>query len=554
MLNSITSKLYILDVIEIKNDNRIVFHNNSHEYEYYLEIIKNEIQQDTDFFCLIEPALEIQIIKTTESILIFIKNRTEYMNLINEIGTSNALRHELNELINGSFDGIVIADNKGKILFQNPSYKEITGLSPEQCIGRKLSDLEKEGVIDVSASLKALKEKRAQTVLQKISTGKTVLVSAALIKDKNNNISKVINNVRDLTYLNQLENDIKNLELKNKKINEELNLLKEQSNVFHSIISTSTIMNNLVNKALKVSSIDSTVLLQGSSGVGKEKFVELIHNNSYRKDTPLIKINCGAIPAELLESELFGYEAGAFTGASSKGKKGLFELANNGTIFLDEIGEMPLHLQVKLLRVIQEREMMRLGGTKAITINVRIIAATNRDLQMMVDNGEFREDLYYRLNVIPISIPDLKDRPDDIMPLILHFTSILNTKYGLNKSFKTEALTMLQKYKWPGNVRELQNIVERLLLLSEGSQVTSDDILREFPLIQSSHRNQHFNKSNEDLNKSLKEIVSDFEKELIIQNLKKYRSIKEAAEHLSLDQSTLVRKIQRYNINKKEIH
>ncbi len=233
-------------------------------------------------------------------------------------------------------------------------------------------------------------------------------------------------------------------------------------------------MKEVVELAIRVAKSDATVLIRGESGVGKELVVDLIHENSPRKDKPLVKINCAAIPSELLESELFGYRKGAFTGAVAD-KKGKFEEADGGTIFLDEIGDMPVQLQAKILRVLQSKEIEPLGG-KPKKIDVRIIAATHRNLEELVKQGKFREDLYYRLNVVPITIPPLRERKEDIKPLVEHFLEKFNRKYGRNIAISKSAIDLLESYEWPGNVRELENLIERLVVVSSDLTITPDDI------------------------------------------------------------------------------
>lgn len=522
-------------------------------YTYYFNYLTDIVVNGAVFFSLYTYPAEIQVLKQDQSYLVFINPKEQLVRLIKEHETSQVVQHELNQVINSSFDGIVISDQNGKIIHQNPSYEKVTGLSVKELIGRNLNDLENEGVIDSSASLLALKENREVTIIQKINTGATVLVSAVPIRNKEGKIEKVVNNVRDLTHLKLLENEIKELEKKNEQVYKELEILKEQNDPKLSIIAHSKKMEEVVERTLRVAQIDSVVLIQGESGVGKEKILNLIHSHSLRANEPLIKINCGAIPETLLESELFGYEAGAFTGADRKGKKGLFEAANHGTIFLDEIGEMPLPLQVRLLRVLQESELTRIGGTTPISLNTRVIAATNKNLTKMIQEGTFREDLFYRLNIIPIYIPALRDRKEDIIPLIYHFLHGFNQKYGINRTFTQPALASFQQYDWPGNVRELQNLVERITLMSPKSEIDVQDIHTELQFSQRGHAaddNQIFHSSSINV-APLKQQVEELETSIIIQALEVFPSIRQAALALKVDQSTLVRKIQRYNIKKK---
>ncbi|MCL6560032.1 MAG: sigma 54-interacting transcriptional regulator, partial [Firmicutes bacterium] len=298
----------------------------------------------------------------------------------------------------------------------------------------------------------------------------------------------------------------------------------------------------LLDLVEKIALVDSTVLITGESGVGKGVIAAKIHKLSKRQAGPFIAINCCAIPANLLESELFGYEPGAFTGARKEGKKGLIQLGDGGTVFLDEVAELPLNLQVKLLHVIEQKVIIRVGGSKQINVNVRFIAATNRDIKQMVKDGSFREDLYYRLNVIPLTIQPLRYRSDDIIPLIEHFLNIYNARYGTSKKFSPEARDILAKYHWPGNVREVENIVERMLVTTE-----SGDIL---PV----HLPDYIINASESPNNRvyvldlcpLNEAIEQLEKQLIQKAYERYCNTYLMADALRINQSTVVRKMKRY--------
>src|SRR5699024_3714408 len=290
-----------------------------------------------------------------------------------------------------------------------------------------------------------------------------------------------------------------------------------------------------------VATVDSTILILGESGVGKEVITNFIHKNSSRAENAFLKINCGAIPENLLESELFGYEKGAFTGANNKGKAGLFELADNGTLFLDEIADMPLSLQVKLLRVLQEKEVMRIGGTRSISVDARIITATNTDLKKEVAKGRFREDLYYRLNVIPINIPPLRKRPEDILLLANHFIEYFNETHTTDRRFSPQILHAFQSYDWPGNVRELQNIVERLVVTSDERKISSDLLPEEFHKCSINEESVKVNKII-----PLKKCLELAEKQLLSLAREKYSSTTEIAKVLEVNQSTISRKFNKY--------
>ncbi|WP_339162018.1 sigma 54-interacting transcriptional regulator [Siminovitchia sp. FSL W7-1587] len=554
-MHNLLSKINIIGVLVLNKQGDILFSNSiAQKFSYYFDTMIETTLRGAQSFCLLNYPAEVSALFHNNQFIVFINPIDQLLRLTKEKDSLQSLRNELNEVINSSFDGIVISDHEGVIIHQNPSYEKITGLSTKDCIGRSLKELEEEGVIDASASLKALREDKAVTIIQKINTGATILVSAVPIRNKDGEIEKVVNNVRDLTQLNLLEAEIKQLEQKNKQIHQELELLKEQSDPKLSLIAHSDMMKDVLDRALRVAQIDSGVLIQGASGVGKEKIVELIHRHSFRKDHPLIKINCGAIPESLLESELFGYESGSFTGAHKKGKAGLFEAANHGTIFLDEIGEMPLQLQVKLLRVLQEHEITRIGGTTPIPVDIRVIAATHRDLSKMVAGGTFREDLYYRLNIIPIEIPPLKERKEDIIPLIYHFLNGINQRYGINRKFSNEALNAFINYDWPGNVRELQNIVERVALMSLNPEIGIDDLQNELRFqddLKFSMKGPAIGASAYQPNAApLKDRLEAFEAQIIKDTIQNFPSIRKAALAMKVDQSTLVRKMKKYNIEK----
>ena len=382
---------------------------------------------------------------------------------------------KLDAIIENSFDGIYITDGQANTIKVNRSYENITGLRKREVLGHSMHELVKHNVISVSGSLMAIKERRVITLQQEFKTGRKALITSSPVYDNKGKIIMVVTNVRDLTELYNLKEEVQ------KKTQEEIKLRQELEHVREKLMDDNMVVHDKRSLAAllladKVAPLDATVMLLGETGVGKEVFAKYIFQNSRRKDKSFIKINCGAIPANLIESELFGYEKGAFTGANKNGKMGLFEVADKGTIFLDEIGELPMSMQVKLLRVLQEQEIERIGGSQPIKIDVRIIAATNRNLEKMVKEKSFREDLYYRLMVFPINIPPLRERTGDIVPLSELFISNLNKKYGFSKRFSMEAEQILKNYNWPGNIRELKNIIERAIIISNGDEITIDSL------------------------------------------------------------------------------
>lgn len=336
------------------------------------------------------------------------------------------------------------------------------------------------------------------------------------------------------------------------RLNHENILLRKQLKAkykFENIVSDDEKMLEIFRIIEKVSDSDSTVMIYGESGTGKELIARAIHYNSYRQDKPLIPINCGAIPGELLESELFGFEKGAFTGATST-RIGRFELAQGGTIFLDEIGEMSPPLQVKLLRVLQEREFERVGGTRTIKVNVRIIAATNKDLEALVREGTFREDLFYRLNVIPINLPPLRERKSDIPLLVYHFIERFNAEKKRNiQGVSPEAMEMLKRYPWPGNVRELENMIERISILKGSGIITPSDLSPKISAVSPVSAIPEIDIPEDGLDFGA--LVQTFEKELIQRALEKAQGVRsQAARLLRMNRTTLVEKLKKLQLDR----
>ncbi|SNR97552.1 PAS domain S-box-containing protein [Anaerovirgula multivorans] len=452
-------------------------------------------------------------------------NKLEKLEL--QLYKANTTIEMLNDIIENLSDGIYLTDGEGTTLRVNRTYEKMAGLKEKELIGKNMKDLVKEGYFSESASLQVMRIKAPATVMYTVKTGKKLLAKGVPVFDDEGNIKLIVNNVWDLTEIYNLESQTLNQEMPFDK--------KDKDFVFHS-----EAMDKVVELALKASKVNSNILILGESGVGKDVIAKLIHDASSCRGG-FIKINCAAIPEHLLESELFGYEQGSFTGAKKEGKPGMFELADKGTIFLDEIAELPIHLQAKLLRVIQEKEVIRIGGTKQISIDTRVIAATNRDLEEMVRKGSFREDLFYRINVVPIKIPPLRERKEDIIPLIHYFTNVFNKEYHFDKRFTQGTLDLFYRYGWKGNVRELQNVVERLIVVTDKKIVEEEDVVEILNLkniggISAKGGN-------------LKEAVKQLEIKLIKDALKIHRSTRGAAKKLGIDQSTLVRKIKKYKLN-----
>jgi len=453
-----------------------------------------------------------------------------------ELSFTKRMKDELDAIIDSSYDGIYVTDGEGKTLRVNEAYCRITGIPSEKLIGRHVSELVEEGVLSQSAILAVLERKERVTISQELNNGSSLLVTGNPIFDDSGNIVRVVANARDFTELNTLRSQLQQAENLSKHFQVELNKYKlGDEYVIHS-----QKMKELIDLSIRLGQVDTTVLIQGESGVGKEVIAKTIHRYSLRSDKPLISINCAAIPESLLESELFGYVPGAFTGAKKDGKAGIFEIAHQGTLFLDEIGDLPFHLQSKLLRVIQQREITRIGSTTPIKIDVRLIAATNRDLWEMVLRKEFRRDLFYRLNVVPLYVPPLRVRKEEIPFLAAFYLKKFNNKYGFNKRLHEKAVKALINYDWPGNVRELENLMERLVVTCPGDVITDVGLPVPEP--------QDLITLNLDPNSSLKNAVEEVEHRLIQEALDRCGSTRKAAAELGVSQPTIVRKAAKYGI------
>lgn len=446
------------------------------------------------------------------------------------------------KLLESSYDGIWITDHVGKILFANSANAKLLGVPRSELENKTTQELQDEGVFQTSAILEALQTRQqVSKVCNNPRTCLTVLATATPVFNEAGDIQYIFNNVRDITALNEMRESLQDKDEIIRQQNSQLETMKLRLGV-GTIIANSKAFTQVVELARRAATFDgATVLILGESGTGKEVISELIVNTSPRKDKPYLQINCGAIPENLIESELFGYEKGAFTGADTKGRKGLFEAANGGTVFLDEIGDLPLHMQVKLLRVLQQKRIVRVGGTETVNLDVRIIAATNKDLKQMVKEGRFREDLYYRLNVVPIEIPPLRDRKEDILPLVNHFLTVANRKYHTNKSIYSDTIDVLESYSWPGNVRELENLMENLVITTPGDIIRRENLSER---LQFSTEDRGFAEDTEVI--TLKETVERAEYMAIQKAIRQCGSIRKAAVALGVDPSTIVRKQQNY--------
>ena len=374
-----------------------------------------------------------------------------------------------------SYDSILVTDKDGNVLMANPAASRLLDIPMSEIVETNVQTLVQRGVYNRSMALEAAETRSMITGVIRTRAGLNLMSTSTPLLDEDGNVTIVITNSRDKDLVDQFIASLDMERAKADRYKNEVAYLRDQTLEKDQIIGGSVMMQELILQFSMIAKVDSTVMLLGESGTGKEVFAKYIHRKSYRCNEPFIAINCAAIPETLMESELFGYDKGAFSGANIQGKAGLLEIADKGTLFLDEIAELPLQLQSKLLRVLETSEVRRLGGITQKKINIRVIAATNRNLKRLVRENKFREDLYYRLNVVPITIPPLRERPGDILELAHAFLNDLNKKYGYNKAFSATILDGLTCYQWPGNIRELRNVVERLFITTVGDVITQED-------------------------------------------------------------------------------
>jgi PAS domain S-box-containing protein/TyrR family helix-turn-helix protein len=453
------------------------------------------------------------------------------------------LNRELEAIFESSHDGIVVADENGLFIRINSSYERITGNRKDEILGETAQSIVDKGLVSDSATLHVLNTGLPKTFSQTFRSGRQSVITGSPVHDSSGKLIRVVTNVRDMTEINRLREELAESQKKLNHYSQIVETLRYEQMSNEMLIFRSRKMATVRDSAIKFAKVDAPLLITGESGVGKEIIADLVYRNSSRKGQPFLKINCGAIPENLLESELFGYEGGAFTGAKKEGRIGLFEMANGGTLMLDEIGELSLALQVKLLRFVQQKEFYRVGGKKVMTVDVRLIAVTNRDLQDMADLKQFRPDLFFRLNVLKINVPPLRERTEDIIPLASYMLGRFNKKYEVTKRISGEVYQCFDSYPWQGNVRELENLIERLVVVCDRDEITPEYLPEEMRKVLGERRADALAKQQ-----SYKEAKDDFEREFLRHAIEKYRSSRQAAEKLGLDHSTIVKKAARYGI------
>lgn len=458
---------------------------------------------------------------------------------------------DLEKCLHEQKDGLLITNGDGVGLWVNKAMEKVVGLTPDFFLQKPINHLFENGIFQYQAvTERARCQKNELTDLQVVNTGNTVLVTSVPIVSKKQ-IKYMITTVRNMAQLKQTH-ALKGEQLPGK--SDPAPVLQSLGMVYNS-----QAMQRVIEIVGQVACADAPVLISGETGVGKEIVARLIHELSPRRSGPFLKLNCAALPKELAESELFGYEPGAFTGARTAGKAGFFEVADGGTLLLDEVGEMPLEIQAKILRVLQDQEVLRLGSTRSRPVNVRVLAATNSDLPVLVQQKLFRADLYYRLNVVPIEIPPLRCRPADIPLLLGHYLRLFCQKYSIYRKFHPAAFQLLLEYSWPGNVRELINLVHRLVLISNQPEITPG-LLPEYirtggqfqdrvaSLFSALHEPPHVISRGKC--HSLREILEYVEREVIETALKSSRGIRDASRMLGIPHPTLLVKMKKYGLEK----
>ena len=457
------------------------------------------------------------------------------------------LARELDAIIDSSSDGLFVCDATGRILRVNPASARINNATPEQLEGRDYLDAANEGLVLLpSAALEAIKAKAQVSLLQESRSGRKLISTATPVFDDQHQLIRVVVSERDITEIERLKRDLEDQQELGAQFRRQISQLQREQLRGRDIIAVSPLMAATLKQARRLSQVDSTVLLLGESGVGKGLIADLIHVGSHRARQPMIKLNCGAIPESLIEAELFGYERGAFTGAVAN-KPGQLELADKGTVFLDEIAELPLSAQVKLLRFMEDGRLTRLGATKERQIDVRIIAATNRDLKQRVDNGLFREDLYYRLSVIPVQIPALRQRQECVVPLLNTYLHYFAERNGVRRQLTPPAVDLLCAYTWPGNVRELMNLCERLVVMSEGPLI---DVNHLPAAVLSSGVVGSETATQWPPAMTMAQILASVEREVLHLAHKRYGRQCQIAEKLGMSQPTVARKLRHYGIGR----
>ncbi len=455
------------------------------------------------------------------------------------------LTREQDAIINSTSEGLWICDGEANVLRVNPASERLNGIRAAQVVGRNMRDLVGEGLFDRSATLEVIRTRAPVNMLQS-RQGRKLVLTGNPVFDDGGKLIRVVVNERDITEIDGLQRELEEQEAMRDRFRDQMLEMQLETVEARRVIARSPCMQRALRQAIKVAGVDSTVLVLGESGVGKGLIGDLIHKYSSRSEKPLVKINCGAIPESLVEAELFGYEKGAFTGAQAKGKPGYFELADGGILFLDEIAELPLSSQVKLLRFLEDGHVMRVGGTESRKLDVRVLAATHRDLPAMVEQGAFRLDLYYRLSVIPLQVPSLRERTECILPTLRHYVALYAERMGVRRRLSRAATDALLGYPWPGNVRELINLCERLVVMSEAELIDVTDLPPD--LVRRAGRAAAGAPAAWPEEFTLEQAVESTERAMILRARAHHGNQASMAKALGVNQSTIARKMKKYGI------
>ncbi|GAB6145990.1 sigma-54 interaction domain-containing protein [Desulfocicer niacini] len=451
---------------------------------------------------------------------------------------------QLETILNASSESIWICDGLGEVLRINQATEKLLGISAIDVVGKNVDELVKSGLMDRSVTREVLEKKTTINIIQKANkTKKQLLVTGTPVFENNGTISMVITNERDMTRLNELHEELEQVRIESSRIKDELSQLNLQELKDQEIVAESKEMQQILLTCRKLADLKvSNILIMGESGTGKGLVAKFIHSRQAKGH--FVQINCAALPESLIEAELFGYEKGAFTGASEKGKIGLFEMAKGGTLFLDEIGEMTLPMQAKFLKCLEDKEILHIGGLKPIKIDCTVIAATNVKLLEQIEHKKFRQDLYFRLNTFAIQIPPLRERAEDIPELTLFFLEKYNRTYNLKRKINSHGFTVLQSYDFPGNVRELQNIIKKAVVMSDGPVI---DSWIETTITGCTTSPGDVGQKKSDCY-NFNEKILRYEKELLARAIKKFRTTRAIAAALEMSQSQVFRKLKKHGL------
>jgi transcriptional regulator with PAS, ATPase and Fis domain len=504
--------------------------------------ILNHLEFKNGMGVLVDYSPILNLDDQVEGIIIVVQDLPMVEEMALEIEYIKDLNKDLNAILSSIYDEILVVNARGELIrYSENIIQDFWQVDLKELIGKNILELEDKGLFTPSVTRLVIEKRKKVSVVQETRTGRKILAVGNPVFNEENQLDRIIVASRDITETTRLKTELLEMRKISEQYKKELDDFKSKDAFLKKLIYCSPKMEKIMNQVKKIAEFSSTVLLHGESGVGKEVIAQAIHQLGKRSNKPFLKLNCGAIPENLLESELFGYAKGAFTGADKNGKDGYFKQADGGILFLDEIGEMPMQLQVKLLRVLQEQEFIPVGSTTPFKVNVQIIAATNKNLAKMVEEGTFREDLFYRLNVIPIHIPPLRERTEDISLLAFHFLQQLNEKYERNYYLTPDAVNVLEFYPWPGNVRELQNIIERLVVTADHPAIDAE-FVSQFLSLGYEHK-----KMRPVVTRviPLQDAIDYVEEQLIIMAMNQYKTTTKAAKALGISQSSVSRKYQK---------